>query len=149
MLSIDVMNVWLAVGFLAILAALVAALIVVNKSIRLRRSEGVDRAEVKAEWQKIMKLLDLHWQKEMNSKLAVVAADKLLDDVLTKIGFSGGDPSERLKIASYRYQRLRKVRWAHEVRKQIDRNPNYVLKYGEARFVLKLIRTALRELGAI
>lgn len=150
MLSIDLTSGWIWPALMAVVLVVATWLIVkIKKTIRRSRGINLNHAEIREEWGKITRTMNLRWQKEMNSKLAVMAADKLLDQVLVTIGFSGVDASERLKVASYRYPKLRHVQWAHEVRKQIEHNPNYSLKYGESWLVLKLFKRALRELGAL
>ena len=53
----------------------------------------------KEEWNKIEELAS--YGKEMNLKLAIIEADKLLDSVLKKMYFPGKTMAERLKSASF------------------------------------------------
>ena len=112
-----------------------------------RRTGRVDVKEIRNKWHKIIALTE-HRQ-EMNYKLAVIEADKLLDYVLQQMGFAGETTAERLKRATYKYPELKKVWWAHKVRNQLLHNHSYHLRYTVARKVLKLFKKALHTLRAL
>lgn len=87
--------------------------------------------------------------KEMNYKLAVIEADKLLDYALKAQNFSGETMAERLNSATYKYPKLKKVWWAHKVRNYIVHDPNYIVKFNETCRVLDLFKKALKKLGGL
>lgn len=108
---------------------------------------GVDKKFVASRWREIEDLLT--HAKEMNYKLAVIEADKLLDDVLKKLNFPGDTMSVRLKMASYKYPKLKRVWWAHKVRNNVVHEIKYSLSSGEVRKVVSLFKMALKELKVL
>ncbi|MBT5337687.1 hypothetical protein HN858_02390 [Candidatus Falkowbacteria bacterium] len=130
-----------------IVIILVLALVVGMFARKNRLPSEIDRKFFRERWRKIQELMG--YGKEMNYKLAVIEADKLLDEALKVMFFTGATMAERLKLASYKFPRLKKVWWAHKVRNQIVHNVRYDLKHGEARKVLKLFKDALSELKVI
>jgi hypothetical protein len=111
------------------------------------REYDLDRKGVKSRWQEIESLLDRPG--EMNYKLAVMEADKLLDFVLKSMSMSGKDMGERIRFATFKYGRLRKVWWAHVLRNQLVHEATFSLDRGTAKRAIKTFERALRELGAI
>jgi hypothetical protein len=107
----------------------------------------IDRKFYQDRWKKIEELMS--YGKEMNYKLAVIEADKLLDDCLKSMRFQGGTMAERLKFASYKFTKLKHVWWAHKVRNKIVHETRYTLRHGEAKKVLTLFRQALKLLGVL
>lgn len=87
--------------------------------------------------------------KEMNYKLAIIEADKLLDHALTVLNFPGQTTAERLQFASYKYTDLKQVWWAHKVRNMVVHDVKYILSAGEARKVIELFRKALKLLHCL
>jgi uncharacterized protein with HEPN domain len=114
---------------------------------RLSLPDGLDKKFFKQQWTKIEDLL--RYGKEMNLKLAVIEADKLLEAALTELYFTGETTSQRLHLASYKYPALRSVFWAHKVRNEVVHDPRYILKYGETKRVLSLFKRALKILRVL
>ena len=112
-----------------------------------RLPEGLDRKFYRARWKEIEALVEL--KKEMNYKLAVIEADKLLDSALRGMYFTGTTMAERLKLASYKFPNLKQVWWAHQVRNHVVHDVRYELRHGEARKVLELFKRALSTLGVL
>jgi len=112
-----------------------------------RYNDEVDKKFIEENWKKIEELLS--YGKEINYKLAVIEADKLLDYILKSMHFPGETTAERLKMATYRFPRLHEVWWAHKVRNLVVHDVQYVLKYNEAKKVLHLFKEAYREMKAL
>ncbi|MFH0814680.1 MAG: hypothetical protein V1902_01115 [Candidatus Falkowbacteria bacterium] len=108
---------------------------------------GISQKEIQRRWNEICGMVKV--RKEMNYKLAVIEADKLLDHILKAMNFQGDTMGDRLKLAIYRFPKLRKVVWAHRVRNQIVHEVNYSLRYGVARLLLKLYKNALKHLRVL
>jgi len=132
---------------IAIIIFAVVGFFYIRNILRRANSEQLDKKFIKEQWKKTKELLD--FGQEMNYKLAVIEADKLLDFVLKSYYFNGQKMSERLKQATYRFPELKKVFWAHRVRNQVVHEARYVLKYSEAKKVLELFERALKVLGAL
>lgn len=110
-----------------------------------KQNDNIDRQFLRERWRKIEDLLEL--KHEMNYKLAVIEADKILEDVLKSMYFPGESTAERLKVASYKFPKLRHVWWAHKVRNMCVHDLRYTLKYSEAQKVIGLFKNALKVLN--
>jgi hypothetical protein len=132
-----------------ILAIILIGVIVfyVRAIVRRTRGDQLDKKFIKEQWKKITELLD--YGQEMNYKLAVIEADKLLDYVLKQHFFPGETMADRLRSAAFRFPEIKKVWWAHKVRNLVVHETRYTLKYGEAKKVLELFAKALKALGAL
>jgi len=111
------------------------------------REYDLDKQGIKKRWQEIEKMLD--GPGEMNYKLAVMEADKVLDYVLKSMSMSGKDMGERIRFASFRFSRLKKVWWAHVLRNQLVHEATFSLAHSTAKRAIKTFERALRELGAL
>ncbi|MFA5413379.1 MAG: hypothetical protein WC348_02470 [Patescibacteria group bacterium] len=132
-----------AIAFIFLIYRAYKAIAVFFKS----REYDLDKTGIKKRWQEIEKMLD--GPGEMNYKLAVMEADKMLDYVLKSMSMSGKDMGERIRFASFKYGRLRKVWWAHVLRNQLVHEATFVLDHGMAQRAIKTFRRALEELGAL
>lgn len=127
---------------------LVLALIITARYFYLKSQTGeIDKKFFQERWKQIAELL--HLGKEMNYKLAVIEADKLLDEALKQMYFPGTTTFERLKFATYKFPKLKHSWWAHRVRNEVVHDVHYTLKYNEAEKVLELFKKALKELSAL
>lgn len=119
----------------------------VRHFITSRKFESYDREAMRDRWNEIEKMLDA--KGEMQLKIAILEADKLLDHALKSLSFPGNTLGERLKFASYKYPKIRQVWWAHKVRNQLAHEASYYLDKTIARKAIKSFRRALETLGAI
>lgn len=111
------------------------------------REYRLDKEGVKKQWQGIEKLLSQPG--EMNYKLAVLEADKLLDYVLKSMAMPGKDLAERLRFASFKFTKLKRVWWAHGVRNQLVHESSFHLGRSLAKKAVKEFKGALEEMGAL
>jgi hypothetical protein len=111
------------------------------------REYDLDKNGIKKRWREIKKLLEQPG--EMNYKLAVLEADKLLDYILKSMSMPGKDLGERLRFACFKYNRLKRVWWAHILRNQLAHEATFSLNYGAAKRAIKTFEAAFRELGAL
>lgn len=77
---------------------------------------GMSREKVAKNWREILTMVE---QGNMGAKLAVIEADKLLDQVLRARLFPGETMVERMKVAEYKYPVINEVWWAHKLRNQL------------------------------
>jgi hypothetical protein len=99
-------------------------------------------------WAEIMD--HMQSERETEWKLAVIEADKLLNDILAKAGFPGETMGERL--VGMRHEQLRTLPYlwqAHLLRNKIVHETNYEPKYQEIHEALKAYRASLEELGVL
>jgi hypothetical protein len=81
--------------------------------------------------------------------LAVVDADKLLDQALKKRHFKGKTMGERLVAAQRMISDNDAVWYAHKLRNRLVHEPNVKLKKKEAQAALAGFRQGLKDLGAL
>ncbi len=81
--------------------------------------------------------------------LAVIDADKLLDEALRKRGFSGKTMGERLVAAQRSISDNDAVWYAHKLRNRLVHEPDVKLKKSEAQNALGGFKKGLHDLGAL
>lgn len=81
--------------------------------------------------------------------LAVIDADKLLDEALKKHHFRGKTMGERLVSAQRMISDNDAVWYAHKLRNRLVHEPNIRLKKKEAQNALTGFRQGLKDLGAL
>ncbi len=111
------------------------------------REYKLDRAGIKKRWQEIENLLKKPG--EMNYKIAVLEADKLLDYALKSMAMPGKDLAERIRFASFKFNKLKRIWWAHGVRNQLVHEPSFHLNYGIAKKAIRDFKRALKEIGVL
>jgi ssDNA-binding Zn-finger/Zn-ribbon topoisomerase 1 len=129
-----------------VIVALVFGLIF-YKTKSKRPTVPIDQKDIKMRWSRINKMLGSY--KEMNCKIAIIEADKLLDSVLTEMKIDGQTPTERLQNAAYQYPKLKQVLWAHKMRNQIVSKKHTHVRYTVAQKVISVFKNALKDLGAM
>lgn len=99
-------------------------------------------------WNGLLKHLDS--THEAQWKIAVIEADKLVDDALAKAGYSGDTFGDRLSnIRPGTLLSLDGIWWAHKVRNRLAHEVDYFLRYTEARQAVGYFEAALSELQLI
>jgi hypothetical protein len=81
--------------------------------------------------------------------LAVIDADKLLDEALKKRHFKGRTMGERLVSAQRTLKDNDGVWYAHKLRNRLVHEPNVKLKKNEAQNALAGFKKGLQDLGAL
>lgn len=81
--------------------------------------------------------------------LAVINADKLLDQALRERGYAGNIMSERMKSALNQWSRKDMVWRAHHLRNKIAHDDDMKLSIDQAKTALASFKRALRYIGAI
>lgn len=79
-------------------------------------------------------------------KQAIMEADIILDDLLTKLGYRGESIGEKLKrVATGDMKSLNEAWEAHKVRNQIAHEPGFALNHHEAKNVIGMYRKVFEE----
>jgi hypothetical protein len=136
-------------GIVGIVVVLLAAAIVVAGFLRkLRRPElnGLSREKVKQLWEQIEASAK---QGKLGQKIAVIEADKLVDNVLKSMLISGETMGERLKMAAYKYPQISDVWNAHRTRNRLVHETEYELREGDTKRTLQDFRRALQVLNVL
>lgn len=106
-----------------------------------------DRNEMRRRWREVEQMA--RQPGELGRKMAVIEADKLLDQALKSLSMAGTTLGERLKFAAYKYPDLRDVWPAHRLRNQLAHEASTHLDEGMARHALAQFKRALERLGAL
>ncbi len=81
--------------------------------------------------------------------LAVIDADKLLDEALRKRKYGGKTMGERLVAAQHEISDNDAVWYAHKLRNRLVHEPTMRLRKNEAKNALAGFRQSLKDLGAL
>lgn len=109
--------------------------------------QGMDRGAIKSRWDEIERLASSGG--EMNLKMAVMEADKLLDHALKAMAIPGMTLGDRLKFAAYKYPNIRHVWNAHRLRNQLAHEASYYLDPSLARKAIRDFKDALKLLKVL
>jgi len=100
------------------------------------------------EWSAVLKKLESG--EESNLKLAIIEADKILDNILKKSGYKGDNMGERLKqITSAQIANIDAIWQAHKIRNNIVHDPDFRLTRQDAENAVKIYQRALEDLMAL
>jgi len=151
------------IKFLGVVVSLFAGAILVSLIIRIYRmkhpkptiiQQDIEQSvpayggAMTARWEEIIKHLDS--TREAQWRMAIIEADKLMDEVLRRAGYPGGSLGEKLmNIKPGDLQTLQGLWEAHKVRNAIAHDINYFLRYSDAKRVIELYTQALKELQAL
>lgn len=152
---------WWIKFILAIISGIFTFLIIIlaRKLIKLREEE---RAELLSLTQKdftVERVANDNWQKlvdytdsdnEANWKLAIIEADKILDELVKKMGYDGEDLGSRLRaVEPSDFLSLEDAWEAHRIRNKIAHEAGFTLTKREAKRVLGLFEKVFREFDYI
>jgi hypothetical protein len=107
---------------------------------------GLSREEIMERWGMIRKT---GTQGIMGAKLAIMEADTLLDSALKSMTMPGTTLGERLKVACYKYPKLRNVWWAHKLRNQLVHESSFQIGQRQANQALDEYEKALKTLNLL
>jgi hypothetical protein len=140
---------WLGplVGGAAVIYILFAGMRRLRGFFARRKFDSRDRSELQRRWREVEAMLAMPG--EMSRKMAILEADKLLDQALKSLSMPGQTLGERLKFAQYKHPELRDVWWAHRVRNQLAHEASGHLDASVAKRAVASFRKALERLGAI
>ncbi|MDB5176863.1 MAG: hypothetical protein JWN75_531 [Candidatus Saccharibacteria bacterium] len=125
-----------------IVAVLLFAVITFTK-----RGGGLDVDKYRVRWLAIEQ--SLVRDNEPSYHMAILNADKLLDQALKDRGTRGTTMGERLKSARDSLPHRNDVWTAHKLRNQVAHEPDVKISYDQARRALSGFKHGLKDLGAI
>lgn len=128
---------FLLIGFVAL--AFFLAVFVFVKSSR-RGFSDKDQRFIMVKWEEIFSV------SKSDFKNAIIEADKLLDHVLSKKGYSGS-LGDKLKKAAPLFTDLNGIWAAHKVRNRLAHEMGFDVSPEETQNVLVQFKRALRDLG--
>jgi uncharacterized membrane protein len=131
---------------LAIAAIVVLLVLVFGSSWLLRRRpKKLNKDYYNDRWQTLQKLL----KDKSTWPLAVIDADKLLDDVLKRSRYKGKTMGERLVSAQRAIADNDAVWFGHKLRNRLVHESNVHLTQKDVKDALLGIRQAMKDLGAL
>jgi len=109
-----------------------------------RRTPKLDQNYFQSQWMELLARV----KTPEGMMLAIIDADKLLDEALKKHHFRGKTMGERLVAAQRALTDNDAVWYAHKLRNRLVHEPNVRLKKSEAKNALAGFRQGLKDLGA-
>lgn len=131
---------------LVIIAVVVLLVIIFGTSFALRRKpKHLNTAYFQKRWQEAQVLC----AQEETWPLAVINADKLLDEALKKLKYKGKTMGERLVAAQHQIKYNDEVWFGHKLRNKLVHEDLKKLKKKDVMQALVGFRSALKDLGAL
>jgi hypothetical protein len=132
--------------YLAIAAGVLLLVLVLGSGVLLRRKpKGLDKGYYQERWTTLQKLC----KDKSTWPLAVIDADKLLDDALKKRKYRGKTMGERLVAAQRDISDNDGVWFGHKLRNRLVHENNVKLTERDVKEALIGIRSGLKDLGAL
>lgn len=125
-----------------IVGALLFAIITFGK-----RGGGLDVEKYRSKWLAIEQ--SVQRDNEASCHMAILNADKLVDQALIDRGFKGQTMGERLKSAKTALPHRDNIWQAHKLRNRIAHEPDVKVSYDLTRRALAQFKQTLKDLGAI
>jgi hypothetical protein len=133
-----------ALELLLIAALGVIVLVFLSRFVKVPRTH-LDKQYFEASWGELLGRV----KTPDGMVLAVIDADKLLDEALKKHRFKGNTMGERLVAAQRSLADNDAVWYAHKLRNRLVHEPNIRLKKREAQAALAGFKKGLQDLGAL
>lgn len=130
------------VGVLVVGALLIAVIALTKKG-----GAQLDVDKYRSKWMVIENQLSR--DNQSSCTLAVLNADKLLDQALRERGIRGQTMGERMKTAKETWSNANAVWGAHKLRNQIAHESDHQVNYDDARRAIAGFKQALKDIGAI
>lgn len=132
-------------GSAAILAVIVLLLLVVGAGFVKRRPKSLDQAYFRQKWQEAQGFC----KDKSTWPLAVINADKLVDEALKRRKYGGKTMGERLVSAQRVLSDNDGVWYAHKLRNRLVHESEVKLKEADVKKALLGLRQALKDLGGL
>ena len=126
---------------------IVAAMFFVILFLTKKSARPLKREKYQSRWLKIES--SLKRDNDASHSMAILNADKLLDQALRDRGFKGKTMGERLKAADKEWSKSDHVWAAHKIRNKLAHEPDVKVSYEIAARTLVAFKRALKDLGAI
>lgn len=130
------------VGILVVGVLLIAVITLTKKG-----TPQLDVDKYRSKWMSIESQLSR--DNQSSCTLAVLNADKLLDQALRERGIKGQTMGERMVSAKSAWSNANAVWTAHKLRNQIAHESDHQVTYDDARRAITGFKQALKDIGAI
>lgn len=109
---------------------------------------AVDKKVVAKNWEALMKKSEV--APPQSYVLAIIEADKFVDDILKKLGYEGEHMADRLaRLNDSDVKSLPKLWRAHRVRNDLAHTPDFEINSVDAKEILEIYEKFLKELGVL
>jgi hypothetical protein len=132
-------------AFLAVVIIFGIIVLALLSKLGIKRQPRLDQGYFRHQWGELLARV----RTPEGMILAIVDADKLLDEALKKRHFRGKTMGERLVSAQRMISDNDAVWYAHKLRNRLVHEPNVRLKKKEAQTALAGFRQGLKDLGAL
>lgn len=131
-----------------LLAAIIIIGVLLFAAVTLSKKGGtLDVERYRTRWMTIEQ--SVARDNEPSYHMAVLNADKLLDQALRESGVKGQTMGDRMKFAREKWSNRDAVWTAHKLRNQIAHEPDVRVSYDATRRALAGFKQGLKDLGAI
>lgn len=135
-------------GLIFLFAAILIVGVILFAVITLgKRSSTLNVEKYRTKWLAIEQ--SIARDSEASCHIAILNADKLVDQALREKGYKGQSMGERLKSAKSDLPHRDNIWQAHKVRNQIAHEPDAKVSYDQTRRALAQFKQTLKDLGAI
>lgn len=150
------MNIIVIVSLILIIAFMGVSVFLFSRGLRIRKSaimkieKGItETPETFGErWQGVLRHLESLNESEW--RVAVIEADKIIDNVLDQKEFQGESVAEKLSGIDREQMKSLDLLWeAHKVRNRIVHKSDYRIEQSEARRIISYYEEALKDLQAL
>ena len=131
--------------FIAIL--IIGILVFIAISITAKKPKILNKEDYQAKWLAIENSLDLN--NPSSRSMAILNADKLLDQAMAEVGIVGKTMGDRLKKADSHFSDIQSIWNVHKIRNRIAHEMDFQVSPTTANQAMKIYKEALREIGAI
>jgi hypothetical protein len=125
----------------------VGILLIIIITLTKKAPAGLDVDKFRLRWLQIES--SLKKDSAASHHLAILNADKLLDQALKARGYKGETMGERMKTAKASWSNANAVWGAHKLRNQVAHEADVRIGYDDARRALAAFKQGLKDLGAI
>ncbi len=126
-------------------AILFAVAVLIFITLTSKKTAPLDKEYFGQRWKELLTYL----QSENARQLAVIEADKLLDEALKRRRYGGKTMGERMVSAQKAFSNNNAAWAAHKLRNRLVHEHNVKLRHNEVEAALKNFRQALKDLGAL
>lgn len=144
------MSTMLVIAIVGLIIAFIVLVVIVRMLIRSSRTTeipGTSRKELEMKWMQIEQLAMRG--DEMSGKLALMEADKFLDHALKMLMFSGDTMGERMKVAAYKFPKVKDAWPAHILRNKMVHETGFNLRPDSARHAIGQFKAALKQMNVL
>ncbi len=133
------------IGSAAILAVILLLVVVLGAGFAKRRPKSLNVEYFKQKWQESQAFC----KDKSTWPLAIIGADKLVDEALKRRKYKGKTMGERMVAAQRDFSDNDGVWYAHKLRNRLVHEVDTKLKEADVKKALMGLRQALKDLGAL